>query len=115
MPTNGAPLLALARENTERPHAPSGVAAFMSAHSKPPYITPGMGFPSGKGVVLGRSVQQLDVTFGGAAPKKGTLHTALKPVVAHVTLVAMEASLLVHASTPVLPGGTEQGILGQYI
>ena len=28
------------RENTERPHAPSGVAAFMPAHSKTPYITP---------------------------------------------------------------------------
>ena len=28
-----------ARDITERPHAPSGVAAFMSAHSKTPYIT----------------------------------------------------------------------------
>ena len=27
-------------EITERPRAPSGVAAFMSAHSKTPYITP---------------------------------------------------------------------------
>ena len=31
MRTNGAPLLALARYITERHHAPSGVAAFMSA------------------------------------------------------------------------------------
>ena len=31
---------ALARDITERPHAPSGVAVFMSAHSKTPYITP---------------------------------------------------------------------------
>ena len=40
-----------AREITERPDAPSGVAAFMSAHSKTPYITPtsSMDFPLGKG------------------------------------------------------------------
>ena len=43
----------------ERPRAPGGVAAFMSAHSKPPYITPGMEFSSEKGVVRGRRVQQL--------------------------------------------------------
>ena len=34
--------------------APSGVAAFMPTHSKTPYITPNMDFPSGKGVVRGR-------------------------------------------------------------
>ena len=34
---------------TVRPHAPSGVAAFMSAHSKTPYITPRMVFPLGTG------------------------------------------------------------------
>ena len=45
---------AAAREITQRPHAPSGVAAFMSAHSKTPYITPSMEFSSGKGVVRGR-------------------------------------------------------------
>ena len=44
---------------TERPGAPSGVAVFMSAHSKNPYITPGIDFSSGKGVVRGRRVQQL--------------------------------------------------------
>jgi hypothetical protein len=44
---------------TERPRAPSGVAAFMSAHSKTPCITPSMDFYSGKGVVRGRRVQQL--------------------------------------------------------
>ena len=39
--------------------SPSGVAAFMSAHSKTPYITPSMGFSSGKGVVRrGRRGQQ---------------------------------------------------------
>ena len=37
-----------------RPHAPSGVAAFMSAHSKTPYITPSMDFPSVNGVARGR-------------------------------------------------------------
>ena len=30
----------LSREMTERPRAPSGVAAFMSAHSETPYVTP---------------------------------------------------------------------------
>jgi hypothetical protein len=43
-----------AREITERPDAPSGVVAFMSAHSKNPYITPSMDCSSGKGVVRGR-------------------------------------------------------------
>ena len=33
----------------ERPHAPSEVAAFMSAHSKTPYINPSMDFPLRKG------------------------------------------------------------------
>ena len=37
-----------------RPHAPRGVAAFMPAHSKTPYITPSMDVPSGNGVVRGR-------------------------------------------------------------
>ena len=48
------------------PHAPSGasrVAAFMSAHSKTPYITPGMDFPSGKGVVRERRGQQLEFSL----------------------------------------------------
>ena len=48
-----------ARDITERPRAPSGVAAFVSAHSKTPYITPSIHFPSGKGVVRGRRGQQL--------------------------------------------------------
>ena len=48
-----------ARDIAERPRGPSGVAAFMSAHSKTPYITPSMDFYSGKGVVRGRRVQQL--------------------------------------------------------
>ena len=30
------------RDITERPHAPSGVAVFMSAHSKTPYFTPSL-------------------------------------------------------------------------
>ena len=34
----------LPRDITERPHIPSGVAAFMSAHSKTPYTTPSMDF-----------------------------------------------------------------------
>ena len=48
---------------TERPHTRSGVAAFMSADSKTPYITPSMDFYSGKGVVRGRRGQQLGVTL----------------------------------------------------
>ena len=54
-----------ARDITERSHAPSGVAAFMSAHSKTPYITPSMDFPSGNGVVRGRRGQQLGFALGG--------------------------------------------------
>ena len=46
-------------ENYRAPPRPSGVAAFMSAHSKTPYITPSMDFSSGKGVVRGRGGQQL--------------------------------------------------------
>ena len=38
-----------ARDIAERPRGPSGVAAFMSAHSKTPYITPSMDFPLGTG------------------------------------------------------------------
>ena len=58
---------------TERPHAPSGVAAFMSAHSKTPYITPSMEFSSGKGVVRGRRGQQLTFTLCTAGIKNGQL------------------------------------------
>ena len=47
------------RDITERPHAPSGVAAFMSAHSKIPYSTPSMDFSYGKGVVWGRRGQHM--------------------------------------------------------
>ena len=36
----------LPSESTERPHAPSGVAVFMSAHSKTPCITPCMDISS---------------------------------------------------------------------
>ena len=48
------------RDITERPRAPSGVAAFMLAHNKTPYITPSMNFSSGKGVVRGNRAQQLE-------------------------------------------------------
>ena len=41
--------LYLSREITERPRVPSGVAAFISAHSKTPYTTPSMDFPPAKG------------------------------------------------------------------
>ena len=43
----------------KRPRDPGEVAAFMTAHSTTPCITPSMGIPSGKGVVRGRGVQQL--------------------------------------------------------
>ena len=56
-------LLLFEMEITERPHAPSGVAAFISAHSKTPYITPSMDVSSEKGVVRGRRWQQLEVAF----------------------------------------------------
>ena len=47
------------RDSTERPHGPRPlwVAAFMSAHSKTPYVNPSMDFSSGKGVVRGRRGQ----------------------------------------------------------
>ena len=46
----------------ERPHAPSAVAAFMSAYIKTPYITPSMDFSSGTGVVRRRRGQQQEFT-----------------------------------------------------
>ena len=52
-----------AEEFTERPHAPSGVAAFTSAHSKTPCIASSMEFSSRKGVVRGRRGQQLGFTL----------------------------------------------------
>ena len=51
-----------AAQRAERPRDPGGVAAFMSAHSKTPYITPSMEFSSGEGVVRGRRMQQLTFT-----------------------------------------------------
>ena len=50
------------------PHAPGGVAAFMSAHSKTPYITPSMDFSYGKGVVRGRRGQQLEFALRMGQP-----------------------------------------------
>ena len=67
-----------ASEITERPHAPSWVAAFMSAHSKTPYITPGMGFPSGKGGSMGAQ---------GAASVIYLAVTARQDVVKHLTTI----------------------------
>ena len=46
-------------QRAERPRDPGGVAAFMSAHSKTPYVTHSMDISSGKGVVRGRRVQKL--------------------------------------------------------
>ena len=59
---------ALPRDITERPHAPSGVAVFMSAHRKTPYITPGMDFYSGKGVVRGRRGEAAGICLAYTAP-----------------------------------------------
>ena len=47
------------RDVTERPHAPSGVAEFMSAHSNTPYITPSMAFYLWQWGSTGRRGQQL--------------------------------------------------------
>ena len=55
--------LAGAAQRAERPRDPGGVAAFMSAHSKTPYINPSMEFSSGEGVIRGRRVQQLTFTL----------------------------------------------------
>ena len=54
---------ARAAQRAERPRDPGGVAAFMSAHSETPYITPSMELSSGEGVVRGRRVQQLAFTL----------------------------------------------------
>ena len=51
--------LVSSRGITEHPHTPGEVAAFMSAHSKTPYITPSMDISSGKRVVRGRRGLQL--------------------------------------------------------
>ena len=62
---------------TERPHAPSGVAASMSAHSKTPCVTPSMGFPSGNGAfpsgngaVRGRRGQQLELDLNQGVTRR---------------------------------------------
>ena len=57
----------VAKDIAERPHAPSGVAAFMSAHSKTPHISPSMVSSSGNGVVRGLRGQQLGFTSGRQA------------------------------------------------
>ena len=61
------------RDITERPHAPSGVAAFVSAHSKTPYITPSMDISSGQGVVRGAGGSSWYLRWSGAK------HTQLLP------------------------------------
>ena len=63
------PVGGLATAITEHPRAPSGVAAFMSAHSETPYSTTSIEFSSGKGVVWGRSGQQLEFTLPGKDPR----------------------------------------------
>ena len=55
---------------------PTGVAVFMSAHSKTPYITPSMDFYSGKGVVRGRRGQQLGFALATADPAAAPCATA---------------------------------------
>ena len=54
----------LSREITERPHAPSRVAAFTSAHSNTPYITPSMGCSSGNGGVWRRRGEAAAICVG---------------------------------------------------
>ena len=55
-------------QRAERPRGPGGVAAFMSAHSKTPYTTPGMIFSSGEGVVRKLQRAAADVCLGGVVP-----------------------------------------------
>ena len=65
----------LPTEITERPPPrPQWVAAFMSAHSKTPYITPSMGFPLGKGWYGGAGQQQLEFTLAASAQKQMAWH-----------------------------------------
>ena len=64
----------------DSPHAPSGVAAFMSADSKTPYITLSMEFPSGKGVIRGRRGQQLGIFLACAASSISTPAKSFAPL-----------------------------------
>ena len=57
-PSHGWRALQGVHRHVRDPEVPD-VAAFMSAHSKTPYITPSMDISSGEGVVRGRRVQQL--------------------------------------------------------
>ena len=59
--------MGLAREITELPHAPSGVAVFMPAHSKTMDITPSMDSPSRHGVVRWRRGNIHSAVAEGAA------------------------------------------------
>ena len=52
------------REITERPHAPSEVAAFMSAHCKNPCTTPSMDFSSAKGGDTGAQGAAVGICLG---------------------------------------------------
>ena len=56
--------LGITRDITERHNTPSGVAAFMSAPIKTPFITPSMDFRSENGVVWWCTGQQVEFTMG---------------------------------------------------
>ena len=78
-------------EITERPRAPSGVAAFMAAHSKTPYITPSMDFSSGKRALRGRRGrrgQQLGFTLpvGGGSGVPVVTDSRIQGIVMTVAL-----------------------------
>ena len=76
---------AVACRNYKAPPAPSGVAAFMSAHSNTQYITPSMDFPFGKGVVWGCRGQQLEFTLVDV--RRVPLLSSCCPLHPHTTLV----------------------------
>ena len=81
---------------TERPRAPGRVAAFMSAHSKTPYITPSMDVSSGNGVVRGR---------GGAQLGFALIHVSLLPPHLDIVLcIALTTPARMHCCCSVRSG-----------
>ena len=87
----------LSTASTEHPRAPSEVAAFMSAHSKTPYINPSMGFSSIKGVVRGRRGQQLGVALSlSAGPYSMSAHRTTPHITPSIDFVYREGVVWKH-------------------
>ena len=71
--------LADTRDIAER----SGVAAFMSANSKTPYITPSMEFSSGKGVLWGVQGAAAGIYLADSGVKLASNSSSMLPMLAY--------------------------------